>query len=95
MTPNELKIVNQTLKGLADAGLLSPQTMEQIAGLKDTPAGAPALNLVTRKQAGELLQVTGQTLINYAKAGKLKAIKLAGRSAVRYKLEDIENLAKN
>lgn len=95
MTTNESKLIRQTLKGLADAGLISETTMNEISSLKDTTDGKPErLNLITRQQAGELLQVTGQTLINWAKAGKITPIKLAGRSAVRYKLEDIENLAK-
>ena len=92
MTTNESKLVRQTLKGLADSGLISAATMAEITGLKESDGKAARPRLITRTQGTEMLGVCGQTFINWEKAGILKPIKLAGRRLVRYRMEDLENL---
>ena len=93
MTTNESKLVKQTLKGLADSGLISAATMAEITGLKETPDGKPARpDLVTRQEAAKMLGVCPHSLINWQKSGTLQPIKLAGKRLIRYKMEDISSL---
>ncbi len=91
MNANELKLIRQTLKGFVDSGMISEGTMKEIAATRGTDGKTV---LVTRKEACEMLKVTTQTLVNWEKSGELKPIKLAGKTLVRYKLDDIEALCR-
>lgn len=95
MTTNESKLVRQTLKGLADSGLISAATMAEITGLKETLEGKPPRpDLVTRQEAAKIISVCPHSLINYEKQGLLHGIRIAGKRMVRYHMADIENLVK-
>ncbi len=92
MTPNESKLVKQTLKGLTDSGLISVATMAEINGLQGTDGKPARPDLVTRQEAAKMLGVCPHSLINWQKSGTLVPIKLAGKRLIRYSMENISSL---
>ncbi len=92
MTPNETKLVKQALKPFVDSGLISSATLSQLTAIKDDDGRPPRPNLVDRKETSKVLGCCIQSLVNFEKAGRLKPIKLAGRRAVRYTMQNIEQL---
>lgn len=94
MTKNEMKLVKYVLKPFVDSGLISEATMQEIITVKQPDGKTIRPDLITRPEAMKILGISLQSLINYEKEGILRAIKIAGKRMVRYKLEDIEALCK-
>ncbi|MFZ2653384.1 MAG: helix-turn-helix domain-containing protein [Victivallales bacterium] len=91
MTTNDIKQIKEALKPFINSGLVKESAMKEIEAMKID--GKPVENkLLTRKQVMESLSVSLQTLINWERLGKLKAVKLAGVHLVRYKQSDIDEL---
>ena len=77
--------------GLANASKLHKAVKALSTG--DTP-GAIVLNpddLITRKEAAEMLRVSGETLKRWGRAGKLETIRLSSR-CIRYRRSAITAL---
>jgi excisionase family DNA binding protein len=89
MNANELKFIRGALKPYIDSGLLAESAMNEISDMRGAEGKT---TLITRKEACSMLQVTVQTLINWQKSGQLKPIKLAGKTLVRYRRQDVEAL---
>lgn len=92
MTNNEIKIVKSALKPFLDNGLLSESAMQEIFEPRPADGHAVRPDLLTRNEACKVLGLCGQSLINYEKQKILPSIRIAGKRAVRYRFEDIQNL---
>ena len=97
MNVAELKLIKQLCAPWVERGDISQSAMKEIMELTNAPAKTVDSQLtkpevLTRKQAAELLHVTNQCLINWQASGKLPVIKLAGTRMIRYNMSDVKAL---
>ncbi|HCE46188.1 MAG TPA: hypothetical protein DET40_21800 [Lentisphaeria bacterium] len=92
MTTNEAKLIRGALKPFQDSGLIAESTMQEIMEPRPEDNKAPRPDLLTRREACEILKCSGQSMINWHKAGLITPIKLAGKRAIRYRMQDVEAL---
>ncbi len=92
MTQNEIKLIKSALKPFADSGLISPQTIEEVTTPRPDDGKSPRPDLLTRREACEILKCSCQSMINWGRSGLIIPIKLAGRRSIRYRMQDVEAL---
>jgi len=82
ITERTIEIAKQTAKDLRRRG--KPESAQAIEDLVEaaSPGALPTLDLLTTTQAGDLIGVSGQTIKNWAHAGRFAALRVGGRIMV-------------
>ena len=94
ITENAKKTIKAALKPFYENGIIAADDWKELqTKLTENPQTPKRPDLLTRQDLLKIFNVSKRTLINWEKAGSLKPVKMPGKRLVRYKAEDIEEIA--